>query len=187
MKKTGVIFLDRDGVINEYPGHFKYVTSVSGFRLLPRVKEALKRLTASGIPVFVVSNQAGVDKGLYSQKTLDDITEYMLQQLGGASVFKGILYCTHAAGRNCACRKPKTGLLNDAVSVLEKNGYSLDAAKSFFVGDSIIDVETGKAAGLRTIMVFSGRETRNNSDKWTIKPDYTAADLYEAVDIILYK
>jgi histidinol-phosphate phosphatase family protein len=186
MKKVSVVFLDRDGVINEYPGHFKYVTSVSGFHLLPKVKEALKRLIDGGCRLFIISNQAGVAKGLYTQQTLDDINATMHKKLGREIVFDGIFYCTHRSDEKCACRKPRTSFIDTAVMQLQEKGYEIDKGKSFFVGDSVIDVETGKAAGLRTIMVFSGRETPDNRKSWTAIPDNTAASLFEAVDLILY-
>jgi D-glycero-D-manno-heptose 1,7-bisphosphate phosphatase len=187
MKKVRVVFLDRDGVINKYPGHFKYVTSVSGFRLLPKVKEAIGRLIAGGCRLFIVSNQAGVGKGLYSQETLDAITADMLKQLGPGIGFDGIFYCPHPSDRNCACRKPKTFFIDAAFAQLKKEGFEADREHSFFVGDSVIDIETGKAAGLRTVMVFSGRESRDNLESWSTKPDHTAADLFEAADLILYR
>ncbi len=187
MKKTGVVFLDRDGVINEYPGHFKYVVSVSGMRLLPSSREALKRLCSSGLKIFVISNQAGVGKGLYSMKDLDDITAYMLKELGEGISFEGVYYCVHTQEQKCECRKPKPGLIYKAMASLAEKGYEIDKERSFFVGDSLIDVETGKNAGINTIMVFSGRESAQNREKWSLIPDFTASDLNEAADIILYK
>jgi histidinol-phosphate phosphatase family protein len=185
MKKVRVVFLDRDGVINEYPGNFKYVTSQAEFRLLPRSREALMRLAAAGCRLFIISNQAGVAKGLYTQKTLDDITACMRRQLGTEIVFDGIFYCTHLPDAQCGCRKPRTAFIDRAAAQLKEKGFEIDRQKSFFVGDSLIDVETGRAAGLRTIMVFSGRETPDNRPQWPIDPDLTAADLFEAADLIL--
>jgi histidinol-phosphate phosphatase family protein len=185
MNNASVVFLDRDGVINQYPGHYKYVTSVSEFRLLPRVKEALSRLKAGGCRLFIVSNQAGVAKGLYSQETLDAITDRMKEELAPGIVFDAIFYCTHLPDAGCACRKPRLAFINAAREMLLNDGISIDPDKSFFVGDSVIDVETGKAAGLRTIMVFSGKETPENASVWPVKPDFAAADLFNAADIIL--
>ena len=187
MKKVRVVFLDRDGVINEYPGHYKYVTSVSEFHLLPKAKEALMRLISGGCRLFIVSNQAGVGKGLYTQQALDDITAVMRQQLGKEIVFDGIFYCTHRPDADCSCRKPKTAFIETASAQLKEQGLEIDKTQSFFVGDSVLDVETGKAAGLRTIMVFSGRESPDNVPAWSIKPDSVAANLFEATDLILYR
>ena len=181
-----VVFLDRDGVINKYPGHFQYVTSWDEFSFLPNVKAALRRLHKEGYKIFVVSNQAGVSKGVYSQKSLDTITENMLEELNkeGAAL-DGVYYCTHRPEDNCPCRKPKTGLIERAFSQLQSETKDRGRGLAYFVGDSILDMQTGKAAGLKTILVFSGRETPENKDSWSIIPDFTARDLSEAVDIIL--
>ena len=186
MKKTSVVFLDRDGVINEYPGHYKYVTSEAEFHLLPKAREALLRLISGGCRLFIISNQAGVGKGLYTQQALEGITAAMRRQVGKEVLFDGIFYCTHRPDANCDCRKPKTSFIDAAIEQLKKQGLEIDKSKSFFVGDSLIDVETGKAAGLRTIMVFSGRESPDNVSTWSIKPDFVAADLFDAADRILY-
>jgi len=90
MKKARVVFLDRDGVINKYPGQYKYVTSPKELRILPGTKVALKRLISGGFYLFIISNQAGVAKGLYTQRALDAITDSMLQQLGPSIVFENI-------------------------------------------------------------------------------------------------
>ncbi|MFA5099527.1 MAG: HAD-IIIA family hydrolase [Candidatus Omnitrophota bacterium] len=185
MKKVSVVFLDRDGVINEYPGHYNFVTSVSEFQLIPRAREALARLCKSGYRLFIVSNQSGVAKGLYNMHTLDQINDALRQQSGPGVEFDGIYYCIHAPEQNCSCRKPKTYFIDAAGDKIKRDGYSFDRKKTFFVGDSLIDIETGKAAGMRTIMVFSGKETPENRQNWKITPDYTAADLYDAADIIL--
>jgi len=185
MKKVSVVFLDRDGVINKYPGHYKYVTSVSEFHLLPRVKEALTRLINGGCKLFIISNQAGVGKGLYTQQTLDNITSTLRQQLGKEVIFDNIFYCTHLPDANCGCRKPKTYFVDAAITQLRDKGLEIDIPKSFFVGDSMIDMEIGKNAALRTIMVLSGRENSDNASSWTIKPDFVANDLFQAADLIL--
>ena len=179
-----VVFLDRDGVINGYPGDTKYVTSWQEFHFLPGVKEALKRLIKAGYKVFIVSNQAGVAKGMYSKERLDEITSSMLKELSDSGVkICGIYYCIHRDEDNCSCRKPKTGLLERA---LGEHGISKDTlSKSFFVGDSIRDIQTGQSVGCRTILVFSGKEKQGNQSDWSVQPDLTARDLSEAVDLIL--
>jgi D-glycero-D-manno-heptose 1,7-bisphosphate phosphatase len=184
MKKVSVVFLDRDGVINEYPGNFRYVTGISEFKLLPRAREALLKLTEFGCRLFIISNQAGVSKGLYSRDDLDAMTEYMKKELGPGIAFDGIYYCTHTSEENCACRKPKTFFIDKAREKLRKEGFYPNPDRSFFVGDSLIDVETGKAGGLKTIMVFSGRECPENSPEWKVNPDLCCKDLFDAAQII---
>lgn len=181
-----VVFIDRDGVINAYPGDYKYVTKWEEFHFLPRVELALKKLINSGFKIFIISNQAGVAKGLYSQKTLDNITGNMLNWLNSHQInISGVYYCTHHQNDNCACRKPKTGLIDLAIKELNKSGNKLDLSSSFFIGDSVKDVETGKNAGLKTLLIFSGKEKPENSSQWQVLPDMTAVDLYQAVELIL--
>ncbi len=181
-----LVFLDRDGVINEYPGDGDYVKSWEEFRFLPAAKPALKKLADSNTAIFVISNQAGVSKGIYSQEALDLITSNMLRELGDYGIkIKGVFYCIHRSEENCSCRKPKTGLIEKAIVQLKKEGKEVRLRESFFVGDTVRDIETGKAGGLRTIMVFSGKEKPENKIKWETPPDFTAADLLGAADIIL--
>ncbi|MCX5712547.1 MAG: HAD family hydrolase [Candidatus Omnitrophica bacterium] len=183
-----VVFLDRDGVINEYPGDFEYVKSWEEFRFLPQAKSALKRLTDQGIKIFTVSNQAGVSKGIYSQEELDRISRNMIKELkdAGADISQA-LNCIHKQEENCNCRKPKTGMVEQVVLELKKSGHKVILKDSFFVGDSIRDIQAGKAMGLKTILVFTGREKPENSAKWSILPDFTCQDIQEAANIILNK
>ena len=182
--KDKIIFIDRDGVINKYPGNFKYVTSWTQFKFLPGVKKALKRLNKAGFKIFIISNQAGVSKGLYSQKALDKLTHNMLagiESYGGK--ISGVYYCIHRDVDRCSCRKPKPGLIKKA---LKEHGFAKkQLTKTFMVGDSIRDIQTGKNAGCRTILVLSGREKLKDKKAWQIQPDFIAKDLSKATDILL--
>ena len=181
-----VIFLDRDGVINQYPGDADYVKSWNEFHFLPGVKSALKDLLAAGFKIFVISNQAGVSKGIYSQESLDQVTQNMLQELEGDGIhIDGVHYCIHRDEDHCSCRKPKIGLLDGVMSELRDKGFFVEFKESFFIGDTIRDMETGKRAGLKTILVFSGKEKPENKKSWSIHPDFTASSLLEAAHIIL--
>ncbi len=181
-----VIFLDRDGVINKDPGGTDYVKSWGEFQFIPQVKTALKKLRDCGYGLIIISNQAGVAKGLYSQETLDEITSNMLKEFAGEHIeISGIYYCTHRNEDNCSCRKPKTGLIERALSDCKKKGSDIEIQKSYLIGDTIRDIETGRCAGLKTILVFSGKEKPQNKGTWKVLPDFTAGDLSEAADIIL--
>ncbi len=179
-----VVFLDRDGVINEFPGNGKYVTKVKDFRFLPRVLRALRMLNETGHTIFVVSNQAGVGRGVFSQDKLDRITNRMLTDVerSGGKIRK-VYYCTHRPEAGCTCRKPGIGSVDRAFQTLNRTMRS--AKNAFFVGDTKADVETGYNAGCRTIFVLSGRENRRYMRHWIIKPDYIAKDLMEAAKIIM--
>ncbi len=178
-----VVFLDRDGVINKYPGDFEYVKSWDEFSFLPGTSKALKQINKKGYKIFIISNQAGVGRGIYSQEALDLITKNMLAELskGGVEI-SGVYYCVHRKEENCPCRKPNTGLIDIARSRMKDQGFDIDLKSSFFVGDTMRDIEAGRKSGLKTILVFSGKEKPKNSSSWSEKPDFTAMDLFEAAD-----
>ncbi len=176
-----VIFLDRDGVINKYPGDRKYVTSWKEFRFLPKAKLAIAKLYKHKFKIFIISNQAGINKGIFSQENLDDITKKMLaaiEKSGGK--IEAVYYCTHRQEENCFCRKPKAGLIDIA-----KKTHSVKTKKSFFIGDTIRDVKTAKAAGCKSILVLSGKEKLSHKKGWEVQPDFVFRDLWEATEFIL--
>lgn len=185
MKKqhTHILFLDRDGVINEFPGNGNYVTKVKDFHFIKGSLDALKKLTDTGWTIFVVSNQAGVGKGVYSRHKLNLITAHMLKYVkrSGARI-KKIYYCTHRTHEGCWCRKPAIGSVIKALKLLNKRMHHVDDA--FFVGDTKVDIQAGHNAGCKTIFVLSGRDTRRDVRKWGCKPDYVAKNLLEATKII---
>ena len=177
------IFLDRDGVINKYPGDTKYVTCWKDFNFLPKAKEAIAKLHKNGFRIFITSNQAGVGKGIFSQKALDIITKNMLKEIEKSDgKIDGVYYCTHRKDKNCPCRKPKTGLLE-----LAKKNYRLDLKQAIFIGDTIRDVRTAKTAGCKSFLVFSGKEKLANHKSWEIQPDKVFRNLWEAAEFILKK
>lgn len=175
-----VVFLDRDGVINEYPGDKRYVNNWREFKFIPGSVEAIKKLNKSGFNIFIVSNQAGVAKGIYSRKDLDEIDRRMMKQLkkSGADV-KGIHYCVHHPDENCSCRKPKVGLLEEAVSGLKEKPEI-----SFFIGDSFYDMKAALSFGAKSILVFSGKEKLSNRSNWEFEPDYLFDNLLVAADFL---
>lgn len=175
------IFLDRDGVINRDPGGTRYVTSWKKFEFFPKAKKAIFLLNQKKYPIFVISNQAGVSKGIYSQDALNEITRNMLKELqkSGAKI-DGVYYCTHRDEDNCFCRKPKDGLVRLAIK-----GRRINLKRSFFIGDTIRDVKTAKAVGCKSILVLSGKEKLANRENWEVQPDFIFKDLYEAGKFIL--
>ena len=172
--------MDRDGVINKYPGDRLYVTSLKKFNFLPRAKEAIALLSRAGFEIFVASNQAGVGKGFYAQKTLDAITAKMLKDIeqAGGKITK-VYYCTHRKEASCSCRKPKPGLLKKAV-----REFKVNLKKAYFVGDTIRDVLTAHAAGAKSILIFSGKEKLSNQKNWEVKPDFVFKDLLAAAKFL---
>ncbi len=178
------VFLDRDGVINEFPGNGNYVTKVKNFHFISGSLEAIQKLTEAGFTIFVISNQAGVGKGVYSEDKLKRITKKLLK---GVKESRGkiqkVLYCIHRSDAECDCRKPGIGNIENALNSLKQ---PIDvAAGSFFVGDTKSDILTGFNAKLKTIFVLTGRCTKEQVKDWGIKPDYIVSDLLEATKIII--
>lgn len=167
-----VVLIDRDGVIDaDVPG---YVKKPEELDIFPYVKNALARLRRAGYLIFIVSNQSGVGRGLMTAEDLDEVTKELVSAVGP---FDGIFYCIHKPEDGCDCRKPLPGLLLKALADAETRG---SVSEAWMVGDSVTDIAAGASAGCRTILVGSG--SRADFDN---EPDYVAADLAEAVDVVL--
>jgi D-glycero-D-manno-heptose 1,7-bisphosphate phosphatase len=168
------VFLDRDGVINRafirdgtpYPP-----ASLRDLEILPHVPEALSALKAQGYSLVVVTNQPDVARGTASRKLVDSIHERLADELDLDAIFT----CFHDDADECECRKPKPGLLFRAAHDL-----GIDLTSSFMVGDRWRDVEAGRRAGCRTLLVDCGyRESLSHSC------DFSVGSLLEASEIIL--
>ena len=178
-----VVFLDRDGVICRYFAN-DFTKSWKKFEFLSGAREALKLLNQAGAKVLVISNQAGVNEGVYSAKDLKEIDRRMIEAVAASGGrIDASFYCPHTSEEACFCRKPGTGLVTKAVSELHLN---LKESAAYFVGDSETDIITGHRAGLITILVLSGQIVlAKETEGWTIKPDHIAPDLMGALKYIL--
>ena len=179
------VFIDRDGVINKDcfgVTEYGYVTRWEDFQFLPRVPEAFKRFTDAGYKTVIISNQQCVGKGYLTEEELNKITQKMICQIeeNGGKVHD-VNYCLHLKEEECGCRKPDPGLFRIAK---EKLGIE-KIEGSFYVGDTQRDIQAGKAAGLHTILVLSGKGSREDAETWEYKPDYICADLYEAAELVI--
>jgi D-glycero-D-manno-heptose 1,7-bisphosphate phosphatase len=178
-----IVFLDRDGVINTFPGNGSYVTKIKDFHFIPGSLEAIRTLTQRGYHIFVISNQAGVSKGVYTQAKLNQITRYMLKRIRRSQgKIKKVFYCIHRQEEGCLCRKPRIGSVRKALQSLNKT--IRHARCAFFIGDTEGDIQTGHNAGCKTIFVLSGRENRRHLRSWKAQPDFIAQNLREASRII---
>ncbi len=176
-------FLDRDGVINRFPGKGKYVTKPSQLKILPGALEAITELTRAGYELAVVSNQGCVSRGLLTKKSLERMTRQMLQKirLAGGRI-RRVYYCVHQTKDRCDCKKPKTLLLKKAL-----RGRRLDRSKIYFIGDSEEDVQAAKNFGCRSVLVLSGRLKKKDLTGLAVKPDAVKKDLREAARWLLRK
>lgn len=177
------MFIDRDGVLNRDPGKAYYVRRPAQFRWIPGVLAELERLTGAGARIAVVSNQAGVGKGLVRPEELAAITRKIFTDTDKAGArIGGIFYCTHAPEAGCGCRKPAAGLFDAADRALKTRR----SGPRFMIGDTERDMTAGRAAGCRTILVLSGK-TRTAADvrKFNVRPDTVVRNLKEAVTWLL--
>jgi len=186
-------FLDRDGVINAYAynAEFGLIDSPSNpdtFTLLPGVSGAIAELNRFGLLTIVVSNQPGIAKGKFSESLLSAMTvkmEHLIGEDGGK--IDGLYYCLHHpdASREeyrmrCECRKPASGLLLCAA-----RDWDIDLEHSYTVGDGIVDILAGQAAGTTTLFV-SPQKCYICDDLFRrgVTPDYIVDDLSAAVKVI---
>jgi histidinol-phosphate phosphatase family protein len=180
-KLKPVIFLDRDGVINE--DRPDYVKSWAEFRFIRGVLPALRRLKSGGMPVVVITNQSAVGRGLITPSVLEGIHRKMLRAVerGGGEI-AGIYYCPHRPDENCACRKPGDGLIRQAADDLK-----IDLPKSLLIGDTGKDLGAGEKAGCLTALVLTGqgRGTLAGlfSGERAERPDFICRDLVAAVGL----
>ncbi|MEK7216908.1 MAG: HAD family hydrolase, partial [Chloroflexota bacterium] len=134
------VFLDRDGTLSRY---MEYCCHPEEFELLPGAAEAIRRLNDAGMTVVVATNQSAIGRGWLTPETLAQIHEKMRRQLEQAGARVDAIYvCPHHPDDGCACRKPNTGMLEQASREL---GVSLEA--SYVIGDRLLDVRMGRAAG----------------------------------------
>jgi D,D-heptose 1,7-bisphosphate phosphatase len=191
MKKNIAVFLDRDGTINEEVG---YLDSLDKFKIIPCAYEAIRLINESGMKVVVISNQAGVARGLFTEDFVKITHEHLQTALRQKKAhIDNFYYCPHhpAEGiklyrQNCNCRKPAPGMLLQAAQDL-----NIDLTKSYLVGDRFNDMEAGKKIGVRGVLVKTGfgqgllQDDGPDVATPENKPDFIAADILEAVKWIL--
>ncbi len=177
------IFLDKDGTLIE---DVPYNVSPERIALTPRALEGVRLLAAHGYQLFVVTNQSGVARGLFTEADLRGVERHLQQLLAAVDVsLSGFYYCPHLPdGRVaeysfvCSCRKPEPGLILRAAEE-----HNLDLARSWFFGDILNDVEAGRRAGCRTVMINSGNER-----EWRVTPEriphYLVNNLAEAAQVV---
>ncbi len=157
--KTSVIFIDRDGVINRRMPPHKHVLSWSDFRILPGVYDAIAILNALRYPIIIISNQRCISLGTLTLEGLKEINTHMITDFDGHNVHvDGFYYCPHGDDEKCACRKPRSGLLQEAEYDLRKLGVSIDKDRSWMIGDEDTDVQAGRTYGVNTLLIDSSRE-----------------------------
>lgn len=183
MKHTA-IFFDKDGTLLE---DVPYNVAPECIRLAPKAEQALAALAGTNARLFIVTNQPGIALGYFSRSALTEVeaTLSRIFQQNGVHL-SGFYYCPHHPdgtvapyARHCNCRKPAPGLLLKAAAE-----HGIDLRRSWMIGDILNDIEAGRRAGCRTILIDNGNET-----EWQLsplrKPDYVAVDIEQAAHHIL--
>lgn len=144
-----VVFLDRDGVLNQKPPKADYVKKWEEFTWLPGAIEALQLLKKAGYKLMLISNQPGIGRNIMTEADLADIHQRMQASLKKYdATIDHIYYCPHAWDAGCDCRKPKAGMLFQA-----QKEHHLDLTKTYFVGDDERDLIAGNTAGCPTCQI----------------------------------
>ncbi|MCX6159361.1 MAG: HAD family hydrolase [Ignavibacteriota bacterium] len=188
MKKA--VFLDRDGTINFDVGYLSKVNDISIFE---GVVPSLKSLKESGFLNLIITNQSGIARGYFSEKDLLELHDEFKRQLSsdGITLIDDIFYSPfHADGiieqytKACSTRKPGIGMIEEAVKK-----FNVDLSCSYFIGDSLVDMQCAENAGLRKILVKTGYglKTITECEKMNIKIDYIAERFSDASEYIIHK
>lgn len=187
------VFLDRDGVINELiynpeQGLVDSPFTALQFHLLPRVPEAIKAFHKKGFKIVVVSNQPNIAKGYQTRAAFKQIRDKMSEELTrGRASLDGEYYCFHhpqakikSLRVNCNCRKPKPGLLLKAATELD-----IDMSHSWMIGDGLTDIQAGRDAGCRTVLIGRMRcELCRTMEELDVQPDFIVGSLFESISNI---
>jgi D-glycero-D-manno-heptose 1,7-bisphosphate phosphatase len=166
------IFLDRDGTLMrdvDYCGDPRQV------EVFPEAGETLRKLKAAGYKLMIITNQSGIARGYFDEEAYRAVEREFLRQLG-ENLIDATYYCPDLPGTNSARRKPAPGMVLEA-----QRAHQLDLARSYFIGDKASDIECGRNAGVRTILVQTGYGAR----EMHCSADRVARDLACASEIIL--
>jgi D-glycero-D-manno-heptose 1,7-bisphosphate phosphatase len=178
------IFMDRDGTICEEVG---YINHLSRSRLLPHSLEAIRGVNRLGYLAVVATNQSGVARGLFTEDLVRAVHDQLRSRVeSGGGRLDALYYCPHHPREgtppyriDCDCRKPRPGML-----VRAAREHDIDLSRSWMIGDSLVDLEAGAAAGVRVVHVLTGYGmglVDNQPDRFRVPPAHTATDLLAAV------
>ncbi|MBI2851734.1 MAG: HAD family hydrolase [Chloroflexi bacterium] len=177
------VFLDRDGTIVEDTG---YLHEREKVRFFPDVDKAIGLLNRAGFKIIIVTNQAGVARGYYTEGIVRELNRYIRESLAAqGALIDRFYYCPHHIEgiieeyrKACDCRKPNTGMIEQAV-----RDFNIDLAASFVIGDQLSDIEAGRRAGCRTVLLAGSSKPVDFASP--ALPSYIACDLYQAVKWLL--
>ncbi|HEY59178.1 MAG TPA: HAD family hydrolase [Anaerolineae bacterium] len=170
------ILVDRDGTIIE---EREYLSDPEQVKLLPNAAEGLKGLQELGFGIIVITNQSGIGRGCFSDETVQKIHRKMAEDLKVFGVqLDGIYYCPHTPEDHCNCRKPRIGLVINALA-----DFFFSPEDCYVIGDNFCDIELAKNIHTKSILVETGYGEYVKKSK-KVEPDFIAKDLLDAVRII---
>ena len=145
--KSPALFIDRDGtIIKQIDGH--YISSIEQIELIENIFPAILMLQNEGYLIIIVTNQAGINKGILSNEQVDEINQHIIQLLKKQGIEISAVYvCPHKPEEQCKCRKPQPGLLLKAAKE-----HNIDLENSIIIGDTDKDTEAGLNAGLKKVI-----------------------------------
>ena len=183
-----VVFLDRDGTLNEEIG---YIKDLEKLQLIKGAAAAIRKLNEAGVAAILVTNQTGAARGYYAEDHIVHLNRRLQDLLAAENAhLDAVYYCPHLAegtvapyNRECNCRKPLPGMVESALA----ENADLDRSRSYVVGDKSTDVELARNCGAKGILVTTGygQDVVEGKYQWKVKPDYTAPDIVAAVAWIL--
>ena len=172
LASTPAVFLDRDGTLMEEAHYCSHPDQV---KIIPGVPEALRALKDAGYRLVVITNQSGIGRGYYTLADYQAVSAHFLNLLGGGLI-DATYFCPEAPEKNSPRRKPATGMLVEA-----QRDLGLDFARSWFIGDKAVDVQCGRAAGVRPILVLTGHGAKEDASG----AEFVAKDFASAAAFIL--
>ncbi len=175
-KKSPALFLDRDGTINE---EILYLHQPDDLKFTPHALEGIKKFQEMGYRIIIVTNQPGIGLGYYSKQDFYAVNREMLKAFSEYGIFVDKIYfCPHSKSDGCDCRKPGQAFVKRSVEEL-----NIDLKKSVMIGDKTSDIEFGKIAGMKTILMNRG--FKGEDGEFSTPADYTVATLLKAAELIL--
>ena len=174
------IFVDRDGTVSEEVG---YMYHAGLYKPFPWTGPAIRRINDSEFKAILTTNQSGVSRGYFTEKTIAEVHDVLKQNLAKSGAhLDAIYYCPHGPNDGCDCRKPKAGMLLRAAQ-----DHDIDLNGSLVIGDRFLDLEMARSVGARGVLVKSGdganELTRHAGDE--LQPQFVAENLLDAVEAIL--
>jgi D-glycero-D-manno-heptose 1,7-bisphosphate phosphatase len=176
LSQRRAVFFDRDGTLMDEAG---YCGDPARVKIIPGVSEALDELKNAGYLAIVVSNQSGIGRGLFTEAQYAAVQQELLRQIG-ANRIDASYFCPDLPGAPSLRRKPEPGMVLEAAAE-----FQIDLTASFLVGDKASDIECGRRAGTRTILVRTGYGAALERGPDFAAPDHIADDVPGAVRWLL--